>query len=329
MNKKTLYLGLGAIALVLFSYGLFYSVNARNIAKLKDNPGLVAEINGFSITADQLYTTLKGQGGTSAVVNAIDTYIANKEYPTTAAMMTSAQEQADSYKLQYTQSGQDFASVLAGWGFANEAAFKEALLLDSKKTMLVKQYLTDQITDAQIEAFYASDIYGALTVKHILIVPVIATGATTATAASEAAALAKANEVITKLKAGSKFDDLAKTYSEDTATKDKGGLITDMTSIGYDAAFFKASLALKDGAYTTTPVKSAYGYHVILRISQKAKPSFAEAKADIINALLDKMAAADTNLSAKTLDKVRTTYKFKIYDSGIKTIYNNNISSLK
>lgn len=79
---------------------------------------------------------------------------------------------------------------------------------------------------------------------------------------------AEANAIIKKiqdeLKAGAKFEDLAKKYSEDPSNKDKGGdlgVVTETTP--FDPGFLKAAMALKKGEVTATPAKSFYGLHLI------------------------------------------------------------------
>ena len=70
------------------------------------------------------------------------------------------------------------------------------------------------------------------------------------------------------LKAGKKFDDLAKQYSEDPSNKDSGGdlgIVDESTS--FDPNFLKAALALKKGEVTAEPAKSVYGYHLIQCVS--------------------------------------------------------------
>lgn len=329
-KKQMIYLSLGAVLLVAFSYGLFAAINSKQTAKLVDGKALVVKIDGKKITAEDLYTELKRQTGTTIMVNMIDAFIANKEYVTDAAMIQSAQDQINTYRAQYKQSGEDFDAALTSSGYANEAAFKEVLILDAKKTKVVRKYLTDHLTDAEINKYYGDQIYGAITAKHILITPKV-TDVMTADqkTAAEATALKTANDVIAQLKAGAKFDTLAKKYSDDAASKASGGLLTAFTNNDVVTEFWSASLALKDGAYTQTPVKSTYGYHVILRISQKAKPTLTEVKSDVMDGLVTKKLKDDTNLTMKTWVLVRKSYNINIYDTTLKSVYDATISKLK
>ncbi len=65
-----------------------------------------------------------------------------------------------------------------------------------------------------------------------------------------------------KLKAGGNFADLAKQYSTDPSTKDKGGELGFFGAGQMVPAFQAAAFALPVGA-TSAPVKSPFGWHII------------------------------------------------------------------
>lgn len=73
----------------------------------------------------------------------------------------------------------------------------------------------------------------------------------------------EAKGLIAKLRAGSKFEDLAKASSKDTNSAVKGGDL-DWSNPGmWVPEFSKAMVALAKGAITDAPVKTQHGYHVI------------------------------------------------------------------
>ncbi len=74
---------------------------------------------------------------------------------------------------------------------------------------------------------------------------------------------ADAKVIIEKLGKGEKFEDLAK-QSKDPGSKDRGGDLGWSTPASYVKPFADALLKLEKGKYTTAPVKSDFGYHVIL-----------------------------------------------------------------
>ncbi len=99
---------------------------------------------------------------------------------------------------------------------------------------------------------------------HILFQAGNAQSGTAPTDAEYAAALDKANKALDRLKNGEDFAALAKELSDDPGSKEKGGEY-DWTRQGtFVPEYEKAVLEqLKPGEYTTTPVKSQFGYHII------------------------------------------------------------------
>lgn len=104
-----------------------------------------------------------------------------------------------------------------------------------------------------------------------------------------AQAKARAEDVLKQLKAGGDFVALAKAHSEDAGSKASGG---DLGAFGKGEmveAFEQAAWKLKPGEYTPAPVRSDYGWHLILRgktLPAGLKP-FEQAKAEIEPLLRD------------------------------------------
>ena len=72
----------------------------------------------------------------------------------------------------------------------------------------------------------------------------------------------EAKAIIGKLKAGEKFEELAK-QSKDPGSKERGGDLGWANKAAYVKPFSEAMAALEKGKMTETPVKSDFGYHVI------------------------------------------------------------------
>jgi len=81
----------------------------------------------------------------------------------------------------------------------------------------------------------------------------------------DAVARQKAEKLLAELKAGGDFKTLAKKHSEDTSNKDKGGELGAFAKGDMVPTFESAAWALKPGEFTQTPVKTDFGYHLILR----------------------------------------------------------------
>lgn len=96
---------------------------------------------------------------------------------------------------------------------------------------------------------------------------------------TDAEALAKAQDLVQKLKAGADFAALAKTESDDTQTGASGGLLPPFTRGQMIPEFENAAFSLPVGK-VSDPVKTQFGYHIIL-VDQHAAKSFEDVKADI------------------------------------------------
>lgn len=111
---------------------------------------------------------------------------------------------------------------------------------------------------------------------------------------TEEEALQKCKDLRAKIVAGAKFADVAKAESDDVGSGENGG---DLDSFGHGAMvpeFEKAAFALKTGE-VSEPVRSQFGYHLILVESRSTK-SYEDALPDIQKALGP--AAADKAVEA-------------------------------
>lgn len=96
----------------------------------------------------------------------------------------------------------------------------------------------------------------------------------------------KANEIIAKLKSGEDFAELAKQYSIDVATKEKGGDLGFFAKGAMVKEFEEAAFSLKVGEISS-PVKTQYGYHIIkVEEIKEAKEAIYEESKDEIKDIL-------------------------------------------
>lgn len=97
----------------------------------------------------------------------------------------------------------------------------------------------------------------------------------------------EASQVIVRLSKGEKFADLAKELSKDPGSKDEGGDLGCEPRGTYVAPFELALMALKPGESSKTPVKTDFGYHVILlnRIEAASFQTFDQVKGGLDQAV--------------------------------------------
>ena len=102
-----------------------------------------------------------------------------------------------------------------------------------------------------------------------------------------------AKDVIEKLKTGSNFADLSMT-SLDPASRDKGGDLGWTRPAVFVKEFGDALVKLEKGQYTTEPVKSQFGFHVI-QLDDKREadsPKFEDVKDRVVQSLQQKAVQA-------------------------------------
>jgi len=73
----------------------------------------------------------------------------------------------------------------------------------------------------------------------------------------------EAKDIITRIKKGSKFEQMAKDKSTDDGSKNKGGELGWTSARSYAQPFAEALVKLKKGQMTQQPVKTSFGWHII------------------------------------------------------------------
>ena len=96
--------------------------------------------------------------------------------------------------------------------------------------------------------------------------------------------------IIKKLKGGAKFEDLAKSQSTDTGSKNNGGELGWFTTSRMVKPFADAVVALKKGEITQEPVQTQFGWHVIQLedTRDKTPPPFDQVKPQLTNQVIRK-----------------------------------------
>lgn len=289
----------------------------------------------ISISADDLYNEIKEKYALSSLIDMIDNSILLKEYPKSDSDAKKyADEQLESIKKYYVDDDgkYDEKSLLSAlsqyYGISSLDEFKEMLKLTYYRNKAVDDYAKNSITDKQVQKYYDEEYVGDISCKHILIAPKTTDSMSDAEKKkAEEAALKTAKEVIKKLNDGAKFDDLAKEYSDDDSNKDKGGDLGYFNKGDMVTEFETAAYALKLNKYTTTPVKTKFGYHIILKTGEKEKEALDKVKDTIITTLADKAKEDDNTMQINALVELRKKYGMKIEDSSLSKQYSNYISN--
>ncbi len=185
-------------------------------------------------------------------------------------------------------------------GLAQSAEYKQQLEL-ARQTILIRELFNEfnkknPTTDAEVQAEYdkfkAQASGTEYRARHILVEK-----------EDEAKAL------ITQIKGGASFEELAKKNSKDPGSGQNGGDLDFANAGSYVPEFSQAMVKLKKGELTETPVKTQFGWHIIkLEDTREAKfPPLEEVKPQIQQRLGQmKMAKFRDDIKAKA----KTDYKF-------------------
>ena len=297
------------------------------IPQLKDGSELIIEMDGLNMTVDEFYQDLKDTYGTYALINSIDNLLLNKVYETDTDMKTKIESQITALKDQF---GSDFEDAISYYyGVSTEKQLYNYIETAYKRELATKDYAETQIDEEDIEKYYEEKAIGDIKASHILIKS-DATDDMTEKEKEEAEekALETAKEIIKKLKKGEKFEDLAKEYSDDSSASD-GGNVGYFNRGDMVSEFEEAAIELKVDEYTKEPVKSQYGYHIILKTDQKDKPKLEEIKDEIKDTLVNELIANTQNIQAFSMEWLREKNNLKIYDAELKIKYDHYMNEQK
>lgn len=191
-------------------------------------------------------------------------------------------------------------------GLENDPAYKQRLgyIIDRElHNAYFKKHVVDAVTPEEVKARYEKEIAALpkeeeVKARHILV-----------------KTEDEAKAVIAELDAGKKFEDLAKEKSTDPNKAD-GGDLGYFTKGRMVKEFEDAAFALDKGAYTKTPVKTQFGYHVILVEDKRPK---APPALDQVEQQVRQLVMRDKYMAV--LEKARADTPVDIADPALKKAY--------
>lgn len=324
MKNKKLFVVLSTIALASIAI-----TGCGKKAELKDGAEVAVSVKGSQITATEYYEQIK-KDNISSLIDMIDHDLLDEDYKTDDAENKAVKSQMDQIKSYYGSNESTYKSILLQYfGVNNDEEFEELLRLEYKRNKAVKNYISSNLTDKEIEKYYNDNIYGKIKASHILISVDVSDKATDdEKKEADEVAKKKAQEVIKKLKNGEKFSDLAKEYSTDTSNNEKGGDLGYFDPNDMVDEFKEAVLKLKNDEYTTEPVKTKFGYHIILRVDQKEKESLDSLKDSIKEKLASQKISDDNSVYYESLVKFRESKELKWNDTELEKSYNDYMNNL-
>lgn len=252
------------------------------------------------ITKDELYDAMKDKYGEATLQELVYNKVLSDKYKVTDKELDAkVQELKDQY-------GDSFNLVLQQNNIKDEKELKKVF----KNEMLIqKAAMKDvKVTDKELQDYY-KNYKPEIKARHILV-----------------ADKKTADQIEEKLKAGQKFEDLAKKYSTDTASAEKGGDLGWFGTGTMVAEFEKAAYAL-DINEISKPVKSQNGYHIIQVTDKKEKKSFNDMKKQIEEEV--KLSKLDNDTVQKALKRELKDADIEVKDKDLKDIFSDSTTSAK
>lgn len=259
---------------------------------------VVAETKVGNISKDELYNVMKEKYGEQALQEILYEKVLSAKYKVTK------EELDQKVKEIKEQAGPDFEMLLKQNNIKDEKELKRIL---KSQLLIEKAAIKDiKVDDKELKQYY-DNYKPEIKARHILVEDE-----------------KTAQEVKGKLNAGSKFEDLAKEYSKDTGSAEKGGDLGWFGSGKMVPEFEKAAYAL-DVNQISDPVKTQNGYHIIQVTDKKEKKPFDEMKKEIEYKV--KVTKIDNNKVQQVMDRELKDAKVEVMDNDLKGILKKGTAS--
>ena len=321
MNKKLL---LGAVAtlglLTLTGCGKSAEVDSKNII----------EMEGAKVSAQEFFDDIKEEH-IKELIDKMDHKLLDDEYKETDEEDRYVEEQINTLKTTYANGDDEtFESIISSYfGVDSIKELEDSIRIEYKREQAINDYIEKNISDKEVENYYNTYTTGEVTASHILIKSdAKSTDSAEKQKVAEEKAKKEAEKIIKELDDGADFAELAKKYSDDEATAKNGGSLGQFSPDDMVEQFAAAVKELKVNEYTKEPVKTTYGYHIILKTAEEDKPELKDVEKDIREKLREQKLNSDRTLYYKSLKEFRESKGLKFGDTTMKKAYDDYMDTL-
>lgn len=287
--------------------------------KLVNGENAIVTFKEGGISSNQLYDVLKETYGAEKIMNLIDEHLLEDIYDETEEEKNYIKQNVKSVKEAAEEMGASYEMYLSYYyGVSSDKAFEDYLRLSFRRDTWTRDYAKETITEKQINEYYDQEVFGDVEASQILITVDVKKDATEDEKKdAEEKALKEAKDIIQKLKDGKDFAELAKEYSKDATTSTNGGSLGKVNDGDATEEVLKALRNMKDGSYSTTPVKSSQGYHIVYRTSQDEKPELTEELTKEIKDTIANETAQSASFQLEALKELREKNEMKFVDTNL------------
>lgn len=236
------------------------TLKRRPIAGVALVLGLLASTAlGARAQSDTVVATVSGQSITEA-----DVQMAVSELDQQFAQLTPEQKRAAALsaiiEIRLMSEKAKASKLDQDENFKRKMAFLNERALHAQ---VIEKEISPKVTDEMLKARYDKEVAARppteeIRARHILV-----------------KTEEEAKEIIAKLDGGADFEALAKEKSSDPGSGANGGDLGFFSKGQMVPEFEAAAFALEPGAYTKTPVKSDFGFHVIKLEEKRTQPPVA------------------------------------------------------
>ncbi|RSK26319.1 peptidylprolyl isomerase [Bacillus sp. HMF5848] len=265
-----------------------FSLSACSENNAQDSE-VIVETKAGNITKDELYDAMKERFGEGVLRELIYSKVLAEKYEVTDEEVD---EKVNELKEQL---GASFDMAMEQSGFKSEEQLKKTIRVG----LLQEKAAFDgiEVSDEEIQTKY-DELVPEIRASHILV---------------DEESVAK--DIKQQLENGASFEELAKEYSTDTGSAEKGGDLDFFGPGQMVPEFEEAAYALEVGE-VSEPVKSQFGFHVIKLTEKKEIQPLEEMREQLENEIRQSK-VSPPDVEAKVLDLVDNA-DVKILDNELK-----------
>lgn len=317
------------LILMIITIGLL--TGCGKIPKLSNGEEAIVKFDdGTMYSVDEIWNEVKDNYALSVLLTKIDEKILLEEYKDKKEDLDKYLSNYETYlKSNYVDENGKFDEQAMNDALASRGYSSIDILLDQQKVtyltdLAVKDYAKGKITDKEINDYYKNEAVGDIHCEHILVKPNGTDNASNTEAKEKAEKIL--NDIKEDIKKGTsateafeKYKDNSEVTFQDLDYFNKGDMVEE---------FEKVAFALKKGGYTDSPVKTTYGYHLIIKLDEKEKESLDNLKDSIKETLAEKLIEDDTTTEVNAMVELRKKHGTNFQDSKLEEQYNRYINSL-
>lgn len=318
------------LIVMIITLGLL-TTGCGKVPKLSNGEEAIVKFeDGTMYSVDEIWNEVKDNYALSVLLNKIDEKILTEEFKDKESDLQEYLKNYETYlKSNYVDDNGKFDeeamnNALAQYGYSSIDPLLDQQKVTYLTNLATTEYAKTKITDKEINDYYKNDTVGDIHCEHILVKPA-GTDTASSTAAKE-----KAEKILSDIKedikngtsakdAFEKYKDNDEVTFQDLDYFNKGDMVED---------FEKAAFALKKGAISDTPVKTTYGYHLIVKLDEKEKDTLDNLKDSIKEKLAEKLIEDDSTTEVNAMVELRKKHGVNFQDSKLEEQYNRYINSL-